>query len=372
MLDNAAGKTRTRRTRAGGRRRSAPTIAVTGAAGGLGRILAARLAANSAVGRVVAIDDHRSELAGVSWRVLDVRDPLIAERFSGVDTVVHLAVDTSVGSDRQARTALNVRGTQTVLTAAAAAAVKRVVLCTSAMVYGADADNPVPLEEDAPLRATEDGSLVSDLLEIERLAERAPRTHPGLSITVVRPAVVVGPDVDSVLTRHFEAPRLLVVRDSRPAWQFCHVDDLASALEYASLGLVEGIVTVGCEGWLHQEDVERLSGVRRIELPAPVAFGTAERLHRLGVIPAPASDLEYVTYPWVIPSTRLRAAGWRPMYDNLTAFHVLLQQAAGRHAIASRRLGRRDATIGAAGATVAILGTAAVVRRARKRRRSDG
>ena len=331
-----------------------------------------RLAAHDGVQRVVAIDDHRGDLAGVLWRVLDVRDPLIAERLGGVDTVVHLAVDTSVGADRRARTALNVRGTQTVLTAAAAAGVKRVVLCTSAMVYGAHADNPLPLDEDAPLRATEDGSLVSDLLEIERLAERAPRSHPGLSVTVVRPAIVVGPTLDSVLTRHFEAPRLLVVRDSRPAWQFCHIDDLVSALGYAALGLVEGTVTVGCEGWLEQEDVERVSGLRRIELPAAVAFGTAERLHRLGVIPALASDLDYVTYPWVVPSTRLRAAGWRPVYDNLTALEVLLAQSEGRHAIAARRIGRRDATIGAAGATVAILGTAAVVRRARKKRRTDG
>ena len=50
------------------------------------------------------------------------------------------------------------------------------------------------------------------LLEIERLAAQAPRSHPGLQVTVLRPAAVVGPGVDSLLTRHFEAPRLLVVR----------------------------------------------------------------------------------------------------------------------------------------------------------------
>jgi hypothetical protein len=37
--------------------------------------------------------------------------------------------------------------------------------------------------------------------------------------------------------------------------------------------------------------------------------------------------------------------------------------------VAGRRLGRKDATtLGAAGATVALVGTAALVRRARKRR----
>lgn len=356
----------------GTRRKAGAVIAVTGAAAGAGRALAQRLAERTEVKRVIAIDEHRGDLAGVSWHVLDVRDPIIADRFAGVDAVVHLGLDDHVGADHGGRSAVNVRGTQTVLTAAAAAGVRRVVLCTSAMVYGAEPDNPVPLAEGAPLRATPNGSLVADLLEIERLAERAPRTHPGLSVTVLRPATVVGPGIDSVLTRHFEAPRLLVVQGARPCWQFCHVDDLVTALEYAVLGLVEGAVTVACEGWLEQEDVERLSGIRRIELPASVAFGTAERLHRLGLIPAPASDLAYVTYPWVVAATKLRAAGWRPAYDNVTAFEVLLAQVEGQHAVAACRLGRRDATIGAAGAAVAVVGTAALVRRARKKRRAGG
>src|SRR5215470_9347392 len=72
-------------------------------------------------------------------------------------------------------------------TAAAAGQVGRVILVTSAIVYGARPDNPVPLEETAPLRADPDGSVAGDLLEIEHLARRSPRVHPGLSVTVVRP-----------------------------------------------------------------------------------------------------------------------------------------------------------------------------------------
>ncbi len=346
-----------------------PVVAVTGAASGLGAAVAARLVANPDVGKVVGLDDHRGQAEGVTWRVLDIRDPSLATRLGKVDTVVHLAVDTTLEGDRRVQGELNVRGTQTVLTAAAATGVRRVVLCTSAMVYGALADNDVPLVEDAPLRAVPDGGLVSDWLEVERLAAQAPRSHPGLQVTVVRPATVVGPGVDSLLTRHFEAPRLLVVRDSSPRWQFCHVDDLASALELAAMGTVTGVVTVACEGWLEQAEVELVSGMRRIELPSALAFGTAERLHRLGVIPAPASDLQYVVHPWVVPSTRLREAGWRPAYDNPTALGLLLEQVHGHHALGARRVGRRDATIGAAGAAVAVVGTAALVRAARRKRR---
>lgn len=259
---------------------------MTGAASGVGALLVERLAASEDIRRVVAIDERRGECADAQWHVLDVRDPAIAEKLRGVDVVVHLALDLDLESDAAARTAFNVRGTQTVLTAAAAAGVRRVVLCTSAMVYGALADNELPLAEDAELRATAEATGVGDLLEIERLARRAPRAHPGLNVTVVRPAILVG-GTDTALTRYFESPRLLVVAGSRPAWQFCHVEDLCGALEYAVLEKVEGELAVGCEGWLEQEQVEELSGIRRMELPSAVALGAAARLHRIGLTPSP-------------------------------------------------------------------------------------
>ena len=172
---------------------------------------------------------------------------------------------------------------------------------------------------------------------------------------------------DTALTRYFESPRLLVVAGSRPAWQFCHVEDLCSALEYAVLEKVEGELAVGCDGWLEQEEVEELSGIRRMELPSAVALGAAARLHRIGLTPSPAGDLAYTMYPWVVSGSRLHDAGWRPQWTNEEVLAELLEEVAGRHTVAGRRLGRKDATAaGAAGATVALLGAAAVVRRARK------
>ncbi len=242
----------------------------------------------------------------------------------------------------------------------------RVVLVTSAMVYGASKDNEVPLPEDAELAALADGPLLSGLLDIEDAAERARSIHPGLHVTVLRPAVLVGPGVDSVFTRHFDAPLLLVVKDSAPHWQFCHVDDLLSALHLAALGDVDGQVTVGSQGHLSQAEVERISGLRRIELPARLAYGTAERLHRLGITLAPASELAYTAEPWVVSSARLRAAGWLPEHTNEDALQALVGDPSRRSS--GRRIGR-DATLGAAGATVAVLGTAAVVRQIRRQRR---
>ena len=346
-----------------------PVVAVTGAAHGLGLALTARFAQSGRFSRVIAIDDQRGDLTGVVWRIADVRDPVLAGRLHGVDVIVHADLDLAADSDSRTRRAYNVRGAQTVLTAAAAGGVGRVVLLTSAMVYGAKPDNPVPLDEDAPLDADPDGSVVGDFMEIEQLAERSPRTNPGMAITVVRPAALVGEGIDTLITRHFEAPRLLAVKGCAPRWQFCHLADLLSAVELAAAGLVTGAFAVGCDGWLEQDQVEELSGLRRIELPAGVTFATAQRLHRAGITPAPVADLHYVVYPWVVDCRRLREAGWQPSVSNTEALQVLLGQRAGHHAVAGRRLARKDATITAAGATVAVIGTAAIVRQVRKRRR---
>lgn len=350
-------------------RRSVLSVAVTGAASPLGAAIAQALVAAEGIGRVVAVDDRRGTTEGVTWRLGDVSSPAVADQLRGVNAVVLVAAPTDLAaaaSDPQRRERA-VRTVQAVATASAAVGARRLLAVTSAMVFGAAPDNPVPLPDDAPVAATPDSGVVGDLLEIEHVLDRTPRVHPGLAVTVLRPSALVGPDVDTVVTRHFEAPRLLTVKESANAWQFVHVDDVASAVVTALIHELDGPVTVGSDGVLDQERLERLSGMRRIELPAALALGTAQRLHRVGVLPAPASDLAFVVYPWAVSSARLRAAGWTASYDNETCLGVLLEGIRGRHAVAARRMDRKDAALGAAGAAVALVGTAALMRRRRKR-----
>ena len=323
------------------------------------------------IGTVVAVGTEPPVVGGAEFRHADPGDPSLAAALSGVHAAAYVATSTNLARDlaigARARRERNLRVAQTVITSAAAAGLRHLVVVTSAQTYGARADNPVPLEDDAPLRAASDEGQVGDLMDVEQLIEVARDGHPGLTITAVRPAALVGDGVDTVVTRHFEAPRLLTLRGAEPAWQFCHVDDLGTAVALVLAQGVGGAVTVGAEGHLTQRDLERLTGMRRVELSLGAAMGTADRLHRVGVLPAPASDLAFVAFPWAVSARTMRDRGWVPVHDNETCLGVLLEAIRGSHAVAARRLDRKDAALGAASAAVALVGTAAIMRRRRRK-----
>jgi nucleoside-diphosphate-sugar epimerase len=177
--------------------------------------------------------------------------------------------------------------------------------------------------------------------------------------------VVLGAGDREPMAALLGAPRLLRIRGADTRWQFCHVGDLAAAVELAALapaGVLDGPANVACDGWLDHDELERVSGRRSLELPERVAVGTAERLNRLGITSAPPSELDYLLHPWVVGTGRLHEAGWRPAYTNAEAVADHLGERSERR--------RGPAVVGgaAAGAAVALVGTAALVRRARRRR----
>ncbi len=344
-------------------------VAVTPAVGATGRAVLTALRDDGWT--VIAVDTHTGPVDGVRWRLADPATPQVAEALAGVDVVVHLGcpddLAAALAADQSERRAQARRRAQAVATAAAAVGARQLIVITSAMVYGTGPDRMLPFAEEADILDVPDEGLVGDMLEVEVVAARA--AAAGRRVAVLRPAALVGPGVDTVVTRQFEAPRLLTVREHSMSWQFCHVDDLAEAVVATARSGACGPLTVSCQGTLGQREVEAISGMRRIELPMSLAVATAERLHRVAILPMPPTDLGYVVHPWTVDSRRLRELGWRPRYDNESCLLVLLEGARGQRALAARRVTRKDAAaLGAAGAAVAVVGTAAVWRQARARR----
>ncbi|GAA3019764.1 hypothetical protein [Streptosporangium longisporum] len=90
------------------------------------------------------------------------------------------------------------------------------------------------------------------------------------------------------------------------------------------------------------------------------------RLDVKASVPESATDRHYIVYPWVADCAALCKADWKPLWTNEAAFEQLLQLREKRTTVAGRRLPVKEARSAAAGATAAVIGTAAIVRQVRK------
>lgn len=352
---------------------TATAVAVTNADGPVGRALCEGLSTRGwQVTGVAADTPDWVDLSAYRWVQAEVNGPDVLRGIEGADVVLHVECADDLGAALgrravQRRADCRLAG-EAVGTAVAAAGAEHLVLVTSAMVYGAVPDRTETLREDAPILSVPDDGLVGDMVTLEQVGDRIEASHPHLRVTRLRPAALAGGGVDTVVTRQFEAPRLLTLRGHDMAWQFCHVDDLVAAAVRVVEDQIGGPVTVGASGWLCSREVEDASGMGSLELPSSLAFGTAARLHRVGVLPMPVEDLSYVVHPWLVGSQTLRSRGWRPQADNDTCLAALLAGLRGS-GLPGLRVSRKDAAaLGVAGAAVAVIGTAAIWRQARSGR----
>ncbi len=340
------------------------TVVVTGAAGELGSRVLALVADDPSVDRLVAVD--RREIAAPLPRTevvcVDLNRADLPAVFAGADVVVHLASNTVPPADDS--TGSDAHMAKCMLAAAVAAGVSHVVVRSSATVYGARANNPVPLTEDAPLRPEQRFGWAGERADIERLVAEWLVDRADTTATLLRPTTTVGDNSTSWLAEALRATALIRAGDQDdPPLQFLHIDDLAAATDIARVRRIDGAVNVAPDGWVPGDTVRALAGGGvRLRLPEPVATRFAAwRWHRQ-LAPTPPGLVPYTQHPWVISNDKLTAAGWKPEYTNEEAY-VAGHEASPWADLSPRR--RQELALGVAGgaALAAIGGTVAALRR---------
>lgn len=336
-------------------------IAVTGAAGPVGRRVVARLLADPEVERVVTID--REPVAGavpddprlVSHR-LQLKGDELDHALAGVDVVCHLA-----GSDPLEGTLVDhdLHTTTRVLDAARRAGVRQLIVRTSATVYGAWPDNPVPLSETAPTRPNAESEWVRMRARIEDRVLTA-GGDDDLAVAVLRPCVTVSEAGPDELGRVLAAARTVAPTEGDAPLQFVHADDVAAAVDAVRRAGAGGVFNVAPDGSLDADMVSALvGGTPRLALPEPVARGLTSLGWRYQLAPTPPGFVPYAVHPWVIANDKLRALGWEPTHTNEEAF-VAGHAAAPWAQVSPRR--RQELALGVAAAVVvgglAAAGTA--------------
>ncbi|HSJ09664.1 MAG TPA: NAD-dependent epimerase/dehydratase family protein [Longimicrobiales bacterium] len=273
-------------------------VLVTGATGAVGPALVRALLADGAVVRVLSRrpDQARLLLPGAAVFSGDILDgAALRAAMPGVRVVFHLAACVPEGraaSDEMMR--VNVDGTRTVVRAAAAAGVARIVLSSSINVYGAGGTAGLLTEADAlrPETAYARSKVAAEAVAVD---ERG-----GGDLVILRLAAVYGPSMHGNylrLLRALERRRFAAVGDGRALRTLVYEGDVARAalLAAAHPAAAGGVFNV-TDGEVHS--------VTEVIAAACAALGRSAPRLRLPAAP--------VRFAASVAERAWRAAGRRP------------------------------------------------------------
>ena len=312
----------------------APSVVlVTGVSRFLGGHLAARLAADPSIERVLGVDtarpgpDLRSRMGRVEFVRADIRNPLIAKVIAraDVDTVVHAALSPDPsGTWGSATKEMNVLGTMQLLAACQKApSVRRVVLESTTAVYGASPLDPALFDE-----TMTPNDLPTSRVRPRRHGDRGlpARLRPAAGGRVHHRAALRQPGRARGSTRSSPAtsrcrwcPRSSVTTRGcscctrKTPWPCSNAPSAATTCR--------GVVNVAADGVLLLSQAIRRAG--RVPLPVPPpAVGVVGRALAVARIASFSPEqLRLLDFGRVVDTTRLRTAfGFTPRWTTVQAF----------------------------------------------------
>jgi UDP-glucose 4-epimerase len=280
------------------------------------------------IGRIVAIDTAPTPTAGQKTRSYDVdltqpaAEARVAEIFAAerVDAVAHLAFLAEPTHATAWAHELESVGTMHVTVAARQAQVRKVVLWSLTLLYGAHPSNPNFLTEKHPLRAARSEPFFADKIDAEEQARRFAQRSPGAVATILRMAPILGPTVRNAFTRYLARKLVPTMMGFDPLVQFLHEVDAIAALHMALLRDVPGTFNIVGDGVLPLSTVIKLAG--RIALPVP--YPVAQTFTSVGwvaqLVEAPPSFLKYLRFLCVADGRLAREKlGYSPAYTSREA-----------------------------------------------------
>ncbi len=303
-------------------------VALTGASAFLGRNLIGVLEEDPRIDRVVAVDVKAPDTGGPKTRMyaVDLTAPAAEERVGEilaaerVDTLVHLAFLSSPTHATAWAHELESIGTMHLLNAARQVSLRKLILWSQTVLYGAHPTNPNFLTEKHPLRADPDERFFADKMAAEREVTAFGGKARGTVVTILRTAPILGPTIQNYVTRYLSQRVIMTLLGFDPLWQLVHEVDAIAAFKLAIDRDFPGTFNVVGEGVLPLSTIVRLTGRTPMPVLHTAAGALASALWAVQAAPTPASFLRYLRYLCVADGDKAaRVMGFRPVYSTREA-----------------------------------------------------
>lgn len=290
------------------------SVAVTGISGNLGRALAKLLHTET---HVIGID--RRPFAGkpkdIEHHEVDIRKAKVEDAFrhGRVEALIHMGIMHDPRASFSEAHAFNVLGTQKILDLCVRHQVKKVVVLSSANVYGPLPGNSNFLPEETPLMAADRNSDVRDLIELDMYAQSFMWRHPEIETVILRPVNIVGPTVRNAPSNYLRLETPVTVMGFDPMLQLIHEDDVCRALAVALRPGVRGVYNVAGPGEVPLSAVLRELGRKPIPIPHLLIRPLVRQLFEARLTSFPPEEIDHIQYLCVVDGTRAtRELGWVP------------------------------------------------------------
>jgi UDP-glucose 4-epimerase len=307
-------------------------IAITGLGTFLGQHLVQRLQRLDEPPTLIGLDRKRPlRLVGnLRFHEIDLTEPVADARLAEllreeeVDAFVHLAFRRFPSRDIEYDHDLETLGSLHVMSACAAAKVRRLVIESTTMAYGARPDNPNFLDESHPLRGHPGAHNVQNRVEVEEILRDWWTRHPEVELTVLRHCWVMGPSWFDRAVEFFEADRIPTILGCDPLMQFIHEQDLLDVFERAVLEPHPGIFNVVGRGVLPLSTLLAQAGKRALPIPRRLLYRTAWLASQSASGDPPEGFFDYLRYLWVADGARGWAEFGEPLYSTAEAWSAFV------------------------------------------------
>ncbi|HZH04858.1 MAG TPA: NAD-dependent epimerase/dehydratase family protein, partial [Myxococcaceae bacterium] len=193
---------------------------------------------------------------------------------------------------------------------------KKVVVLSSANVYGPSPDNSNFLSEDAPLMAAGRFAGVRDLIEVDMLAHGFFWRHPDIETVILRPVHIVGPNIKNAPSNYLRLRFPMTVAGFDPMVQLIHVVDAARAMVEALRPEAKGVYNVVGPGEVPLSSVFRELGRSPLPVPNPLARGALKMLFKYRLANFPPPELDHIQFLCAVDGTRWQQdLGWKAQFS---------------------------------------------------------